>query len=333
MSLKLYRRGETWHYRGTVAGRRLRGSCKTTSKEIAARQASAIEAQQWKCHHDGPKAVLTFAQAALMYRAAGKAPRFLDRVEDYFKDTLVKDITPGVIIQMAMTLYGHTKGSSRNRMAIIPAQAIINHAADSELCEHIRIKRFKFDTKIKEPATLEWIKEFQKISSPHLGTYALFMYLTGARPGEATSVQWGDVDLKARTVLIRQTKVGDERVAHLPTMLVAALANLKPVRNRGVFIYKHPADAAKTWVALTERHGLRPLTPHCCRHGFATSLLRRGVDVVTVARLGGWNSSAQVLKTYGHANEDRTLTNLLVDADLTQESSSNSNDKLKSGTS
>ena len=40
MPLKVYKRGGIWHYRGTVAGRRLRGSTGTASKEIAQRIAS-----------------------------------------------------------------------------------------------------------------------------------------------------------------------------------------------------------------------------------------------------------------------------------------------------
>ena len=56
MPLKLYSRGEIWHYRGTVAGRRLRGSCKTADKAIAARQIAEIEAREWKCNFDGPEA-------------------------------------------------------------------------------------------------------------------------------------------------------------------------------------------------------------------------------------------------------------------------------------
>lgn len=66
------------------------------------------------------------------------------------------------------------------------------------------------------------------------------------------------------------------------------------------------------------RAGIEPLTPHCCRHGFATELLRRGVDVVTVAWLGGWASPAQVLKTYGHAIKRRDLTDILADASVTR---------------
>ena len=50
MPLKLYRRkgGDIWHYSGTVAGDRLRGSTKTANRELAARIASEIEHQHHK---------------------------------------------------------------------------------------------------------------------------------------------------------------------------------------------------------------------------------------------------------------------------------------------
>jgi integrase len=318
MQLKLFKRGETWHYRGTVAGRRLRGSCKTADKAIAARQVAEIEAREWKCNFDGPEAVLTFAQAAIMYRAAGKSDRFLAPVEDVFKDTLIKDIKPGTIKAMAMKLYGHCSGASRNRLAIIPAQAVINFAAESELCPHIRVKRFETDSKVKEPADLPWIKAFMAEASPHLGAYCLFMFLTGARPGEALAIDRNrDLNLQARTVIIRETKIRNERKAHLPVPLVTVLANLQTMPDRPLFVYRTTDDLMETWNNVIVRAGIQRLTPHCCRHGFATELLRAGIDVITVAWLGGWESPEHVLKTYGHALKRRDLTNLLVDADLT----------------
>ena len=59
MPFKLYRRdgGDIWHYRGTVAGRRLRGSTGSAKKEVAHRYVSEIESRQWKGHFDGPEAV------------------------------------------------------------------------------------------------------------------------------------------------------------------------------------------------------------------------------------------------------------------------------------
>lgn len=335
MSLKLFLRNGIWHYQGTVAGRRLRGSTKISKKhkDIAARKVAEIETREWKCSVDGPEAVLTFADAALHYRAAGKSSRFLDKVEDHFKEVLVKDITAGRIRQMAIDLYPQCSGASRNRMAIVPAQAVINHAAESELCQPIRVKRFKVDAKVKEPATLEWIKAFQKEAAPAVGALALFMFLTGARIGEAVALEWDDVNLEARTALIRETKVSSERKAHLPAMLVAALANVPKVAGRPVFVYQHPDDVWRAWEGAIKRAGIMELTPHSCRHGFATGLLRRGIDVVTVAKLGGWKTPAQVLKTYGHALDDRRLTDVLAGSELTQADFEVARNARKTGTS
>ena len=333
MSLTIYRRGKIYHFRGTIAGRRLRGSCKTADKAIAARQIAEIETRQWKCSFDGPQAVLTFAQAAFLYRKAGKSLRFLAPVEDYLRDTLVKDINPGTIKQMAIELFPNCSGASKNRLAIGPAQAIINHAAELQLCPTIRIKRFEEETREKIPATLEWVHAFMRAARPHLGAYAMFMFLTGCRPSEAVNVRWEDLDLEGRTVLLRETKGSTERTAHLPEPLFVILANLPRVKGRGVFVYKTYGDFQHAWDDAIARAGIRRLTPHCMRHGFATELLRRGLDVLTVAHLGGWKDPGQVLKTYGHANKNRKLTDLLVDPPLTQPVSRETIKPRKTGTS
>lgn len=334
MPLKIYKRGEVWHYRGSVAGRRLRGTTSTTNKETAARIAAEIETRAWKHRLDGPEAILTFAQASLKYRAAGKPTRFLDRIEDYWKDTLVKNMTTGAIIESARILYPKASGATRNRQVIVPTQAVINHSAESELCPRIRVKRFKIDTRSKAPATLEWVKAFMKHSTPHLGGLALFMFLTGARVSEALAVEWEDIDFKAKTVLIRQTKIGDERRAHLPQALIVALANIpKSNSSRGIFWYTSRSNAYRVWDTAIKRAGIERLSFHSCRHGFATALLQAGVDPVTVAKLGGWKPPRHVFETYGHANEDTTLTDRISGTDLTQPTRPDSRKPYKTGVS
>jgi integrase len=334
MPLTIYRRGKIWHYRGTVAGRRLRGSCETADKATAQRAAAEIEARQWKGHFDGPGAVLTFAQAAMKYRAAGKADRFLKPVEDYFKNTLVKDITSGTVLDMALELYPNYTPLSRNRAALVPAQAVINHAAELGLCAPIRIKRFRGRGKSKDPATLEWVKAFQAhATSPHLGAMCLFMYLTGARPGEACKLKWDDINLQRREAKIATTKGGDPDVANLPVPLVVALSNLDRVPNRPVFWYRNNRAVERAWNVTIKLAGIKKLSPHCCRHGFATDLLRKGVDVVTVAKLGRWKSAAQVLATYGHAQNNPRLTDLLIDTSATQDTAENARNPRIAATS
>lgn len=322
MPLKLYLRNGVYHYRGTIGPAerraRLRGSCFTADKDIASRQISEIETNYWKGHFDGPGSILTFRQAADIYTKSGRGDKFLPPVVEYLGDTLIKDIKPSTLKQMAVALFPDNGGASRNRRAITPAQSVINLCAESELCSPIRVKGFKEEENEKTPADLPWVQDFRREANDYLGADALFMFLTGARPSESLDVQPEDLDLNRARVRIRQTKVSREGFAHLPPMLVSVIANLPRIEGRGVFGYYKYGHLYKTWMATTEQAKVERLTPHCCRHGFATELLRRGVDVVTVAWLGRWASPAQVLKTYGHALRNRTLTNVLVDADLTR---------------
>ncbi|AWI58709.1 tyrosine-type recombinase/integrase [Sinorhizobium fredii] len=263
---------------------------------------------------------MTFADAAIAYREAGHSTRFLERVEDHWKNTLVRDITSKAVEAAARKLYPSAGPATRNRQVIVPTQAVINFAAENDWCPHLKVKRFKVDRKIKEPATLAWVEAFVAHASPHLGALCLFMFATGARIGEAVSLTWRDVDLTERTARIRQTKTGDERKAHLQPRLVAAIANIPSNRNPDdrVFRYVNRESVRQVWDKAIERAGIKKLSPHCCRHGFATTMLHAGVDVKTVAAAGGWKDVATLVRVYAHAMGDRTVTNVIFGTDLTQ---------------
>ena len=160
MPLTIYKRGQVYHVRGKVAGRVIRETTGTSIKEVAEQIANRIEAREFKRSLDGPQAVLRFSDAAAAYLKAGKSDRFLAKILDHWKETLVKDITPGAIKQSAIDLYPKAGDATRNRHVIVPTQAVINHCAELELCAPIRIKRFAHDKKIKKPVTVEWLDIF-----------------------------------------------------------------------------------------------------------------------------------------------------------------------------
>jgi integrase len=320
MPLRLRKRGEVWHYSGTVAGRRLRGSTKTSLKDEAQHIANEIERRALKGDRD-PGAVLTFAQAAIEYRKVHGEPRYLVMVEDYWKDTLVKDITRGALMRAAVTLLPKAKGGYRNRAVVTPTSAVINFAAKLELCPPFRPERFGETKAVREPATWAWVQSFMATASPHLGALACFMFLTGARISEAIDVCWRDVDFGAARVRIKMGKLGgQERMAHMPSALVAALANLQGPRgdDDAIFPYASGAACKDPWHVAIRRAGIKRLTPHSCRHGFATTLLHAGVDPITVAKRGGWKDPQQLFRTYGHAMDDETVTDLLTGERQTQ---------------
>jgi len=315
MPLKLKKRGEIWWYSGTVAGRRLRGSTKTTQKVEAQRIAHEAESVALAGSRD-PGAVLTFAQAALEYRShRDSVPRYLEMVEDYWKDTPVREITKGALKRAALVLQPSASGATRNRSVIVPTSAVINYCAELDMCPPFKATRFPEVRAEKEPATWEWVQAFMQHASPHLGALACFMFLTGARIGEAIGVLWGDVDLSAAKVRIVMGKLGgEERIAHMPPELVAALANIPSNRDPEAQVFAYSMSSAVTlpWKAVIKRAGIKKVTPHGCRHGFATSLMHAGIDPVTVAKRGGWKSPAQLFATYGHAMDDELVTNVLT---------------------
>jgi integrase len=324
MSVEIYKRGKVWHYRGTVAGRRLRGTCGTKDKKIAQRIAAEAETASWRRHLDGPGAHVTFAQAANAYRNAGKSERFLELIEDHWKNTAIREISAGAIRQSARKLYPNTKAATHNRQVIVPTQAIINFAAELEWCRPIKVRRFKVATKTKTPATQIWIKAFsdQAIADglQHLAALAYFMFGTGARRGEACDLLWDDVDLFAKQAVIRQTKVEDTRKAHMPQAVVVAIANIPSNRNPGepVFGYASGESVGQVWAHVCERACIERLTPHSCRHGFATTMLQSRIDPKTVATRGGWKDVGTVMKHYAHAMDDPCVTDVLFDTPVTQ---------------
>ena len=314
MPLTLYRRGKIWHYRGTVAGRLLRGSTKTARKEIAQRIAAEEEQRLWKGHLDGPASVLTFAQAAGLYRLAGKQERFLRPIEDHWRDTPVKAITAGAVRQSAITLYPTAGPATRNRQAIVPTQAIINHAAELGRCTHIRVSRFPVPKKAKTPATWAWIQAFMAhTKKPNLAALACLMFLTGARISQALAVTWKDVDFRTCKVRIKASAKGDDdRLAHMPSELIAALANIEGEREGQLFRFKSSGNIKTQWAGACRRAGIEALTPHSCRHGFATVLLDNGVSPITVAKKGGWKDARHVFQTYGHDIASDDVTDILT---------------------
>jgi len=312
MPLKLYQRGEIWWYRGTVAGRRIHESTRTSDKKTAERIANRAEAREFKRDLDGPASILTFGAAATLYLEADKSDRFLKPVIDYWKNTLVKDITPGAIRMAAIKTYPNGGPATRNRQFITPTVAIINHAASLELCTPLlKVERFQVGKKVRNEADWEWVKAFCAEAPQNLAALALFGFLTGSRISNMTSLAWSAVDFKRNEVVLWRTKNGDDHVSHMPPNLVVALANLNTDRDGKVFGYASRHSVKSAWFAAIKRAKIRRLTPHSLRHGFATGLLRAGVDPVTVAWLGGWESAQLVVEIYGHALRDRTVTNRL----------------------
>lgn len=71
----------------------------------------------------------------MIYVNDGKPDAFTVPLVKHFKDRKIADIGPGDIQAAARALYPRAKPATWNRQVIVPARAIINHAAGKNLGE------------------------------------------------------------------------------------------------------------------------------------------------------------------------------------------------------
>ena len=151
---------------------------------------------------------------------------------------------------------------------------------------------------------------------------------TGARRGEITGLNWGDINLRTGVVTIRKiaspesggtktdnrTKGRAKREIPLSPGLLEALTDLKMERRATAFDpvvmdARGRRRASFTavrywWLRDTKKAGIIGYTPHSLRHTFATTALAAGVPVNVVSSILGHASTAVTLEVYAHVTGD-----------------------------
>lgn len=258
----------------------------------------------------------TFSEAVNSYLENGGEYKYLDKIKKYFEGKLLSEIVPFDIRHMALSLYPEEthSGATRNRCALTPTRAVILHAYDRGWCNLIRIKRFKQEKpKRKEPASTVWMYAFlrqcEKDKLHGLGALVLFMHQTAARISEAIRLEWAQVDLINRHILLLKTKTGTNSVRHLTDEMIGRLSNLPKNLDKPVFGYKSRFSINERIEAVCKRAGISYKSSHLVgRHSFATNAIKNGIDIKTAMDAGDWKSESIFLGIYVHSeNASRTL--------------------------
>lgn len=311
----VFKRGKYYYYYINVGGEPRRKSTKCTSKKQAQEFANEKVAQQNLANVRGYNADLRIIDAAIAYEAAGKENRFVAKIVEHWGNKSVRLIKPEWVRTHARDLYPKASAATLNRQVITPLQAIINHAYQQEDGRQIKIEKFAVtDVKKKEAVDADWHAAFAEHShSPGMTAMARFMWETAARISEACRVMPEDIDVEARTVMLTKTKT-KPRLTRISPIMADMLRDLidKPAvahrndkrRRNGVFGYASRNAVYNGWKAICEKAGISYAPPHSSgRVTFATELVvRRGVDPVTAAKLGGWASPKVMMDTYAKAD-------------------------------
>jgi integrase len=157
--------------------------------------------------------------------------------------------------------------------------------------------------------------------SPELGRLFTFSLHTGLRWSEQVGLRWVDVDMLAGVVTVGRSKNGRARRVPVNSAVARILVDLGAARTPnsdpqervfGHAVYRTDSRAfaaaiSRAQAALRadgrDASRLDGYTWHGNRHTFASRLVMRGVDLLTVQTLGGWRTPAMVQR-YAHLAPD-----------------------------
>lgn len=309
-NLELKERNGIWYAVGTIGGERIRESLGTRDKKVAEEIRAQFEARVWKRHTYGEEAVRLFEEAATSYMEQGGESRFLAPIIKHFKGRAIGTIKPAEIRSMALKLYPIGAPSTRNRQAVIPARAVVNHAHDLGWCGPLKVKMFDVPKPNKhKPVDRAWLDAFlaqaDKDKLWHLSGIVLFMNQTGARVSEAVNLLGEHVNLGERVAVLAKTKTDEWSVRHLTAELVARMASLGLTKDAPVFSYTDTKAVNRRIAAVCRRAKIEARTTHSAgRHSFGTNAMSvPGADIKTAMDAGGWKSAKLFLETYVHSKD------------------------------
>lgn len=334
MSLEPYRRGKTWWARGRVdyLGKPITEyyRCSTDSSEEAGawRWCQEEEQRRVRRHLLGDEKALTFAEAVLFYTAGTADAGYLEAIVVKIGTWLIADITPKMVRDLAAELYPDASTDTWIRQVVTPVRAVINNAHDLGKCPPIRIKGFTKEERVAQdnrrgrtsrvkrtPGSWEWLLRFRAHAPARHAALALFMFMTGARIGQAVAMHPGrHLDLQNGRACIPGAKGHGDRWIDIPPELVTELANLPPLYPRGVerkpanlrlFGFADRSSPRKGWATACKAAKIEALPFHAAgRHGFGQEMnVRQAIDEKAAGEFGGWSDTTLMRRTYTHAEK------------------------------
>lgn len=211
-------------------------------------------------------------------------------------------------------------------------------------------KFYRSARKIKEkvdPFTIEELHQLEarcREKFPEHYSFILCMARTGMRIGEATALQWIDIDFSKNYILVRRniphhrqvetTKtVASQRKVDMSPELAEELRRLRTERKKQAFSDGKTFDMEswvfpnedgspihytnflrRVWHKVQDKAQVRRRTPHDLRHTWASHMLAGGADLAYVsAQLGHANPSI-TLRIYSHwVPGTRRITTSILD--------------------
>ena len=142
------------------------------------------------------------------------------------------------------------------------------------------------------------------------GLIIRLLILTGARRGEIQGLQWREVDLARRLIVLpdARSKTGARRIP----LSDAAIEVLEGIKRNGDYVFPanranaasgHTVGLPRAWRAIRDEAGLDDLRIHDLRHSFASFAAEAGASLQLIGKALG-HTQMRTTERYAHLRDD-----------------------------
>lgn len=314
--MRIYKRNEIWYLDYNYKGKRYRKRV-GKSQKMAELALKNIEVKIVKKEHLGvqdDKKILfeDFTTKYLDYAKVNKSPKSyylnignMKAMLPFFKGKYLSEITPQDIERYKAERSSTVKPATLNR-DLACLRHMLNKAIEWGYQQVNPMKGVKL---LKEPpGRLRFLSEEEiKILLHELPAGSKLIVLvamyTGMRRSEILNLNWSNVDLKNRILVVEKTKTNERRIIPINDGLYSQLHELSTRKKSELVFAECRINLRRNFTDALKRANIRNFRFHDLRHTFASYLVMSGASIKVVQQLLGHKDLKMTMR-YSHLSNE-----------------------------
>lgn len=313
----IYKRGETWWCRCTVAGHEHRRSLHTSDERIAARRAEEWRETLIAANHFGERrptwadAFVAWSKHIVSHVAPATATRYavsLGQLEPYLAGLYVDQIDKRLVSDIVAGRRAQGCTTATIRRDLVALSSVLSFCEDEyDLQGNAAKARLAKLREKREPIVLPVAADVERVIARAPGALSAMTrvaWLTGCRQDELVTAERRNIDWQRAQLTI----VGKGRKLRVVPLSAEALEALRsvPVHLHSPLVFHHSGEPYRNLAsqfrqivlsAQKTHKGFRPFRFHDLRHLFAVEELKRGRSIYALQQIMG-HSSVKVTEGY-----------------------------------
>jgi integrase len=323
--MSIIKRGKYFYYLFYLNGKKYRGSCRTTDRNLAKAVENSVRGDVVRKTFELPiERNILFSTAWNDYvknlnNSTGTIKGKISHSKHFlpiFENRNLASITLSDIKRYQLERKLETMSMDKNKRKreseisfktvnneINTLSNFFNYAIENgflQINPAIKIKKLNELKRIKTLSDEQIYKLIGSFKSKSIKDLISFLIFTGCRKGEALNLKWDDVDLQNGIISIKATKTNEDRRIPVSEVLKKLLMNMDRT-SEYVFARngKRIKHFYKSFYSACGKLGLRDFHIHDLRHVFASKMVMNGTSLYITGELLG-HKTPNMTKRYSH---------------------------------